>query len=399
MVVWVVPETLEVTVTLYRDPQAATFDDKSWNFLVVNESRGRRSVVAAAPLELGRLAGVGETPLNLTLRPRSRRVTAATLRLRLRGVVLREGHPTDEDMQSVTSLSPPGDVADLGDFESDPSLGTRRDPPEPGGDSEPPPEITAGPPGGRGALLAWCQGVTAGYRGVAVTDFGGSWSSGLGFCALLHRLRPREIDFDALDPRDHRGNNKRGGPREAPPETPPDPRSDVSEGGPQMSPPETPPDPRSDVSEGGPQETLPETPLDPRSGSIEEGTPPESRSDVTEGGPQTTPPGTPPPPPSGSSEEGPQEPPGDPQTPPETQTGTPPEPQISVTEGGPQETPADSRGDVTEGEPQETPADPRSDVTEGEPQEIPPDPPQPCPTERGAPPDPQPPPDPPHPHN
>ncbi|CAN8177835.1 unnamed protein product [Coccothraustes coccothraustes] len=44
------------------DPQAAAFDDKTWNFLVVNESRGRRSVVAAAPLELGRLAGVGTPP-------------------------------------------------------------------------------------------------------------------------------------------------------------------------------------------------------------------------------------------------------------------------------------------------------------------------------------------------
>ncbi|XP_039428618.1 EH domain-binding protein 1-like protein 1 [Corvus cornix cornix] len=101
-------------------PQAATFDDKSWNFLVLNESRGRRSVVAGAPLELGRLAGVGDTALSLSLRPRSPKVTAATLRLRLRGLVLLEGHPTDEDMQSVTSLSPPGDVADLGDFESDP---------------------------------------------------------------------------------------------------------------------------------------------------------------------------------------------------------------------------------------------------------------------------------------
>ncbi|XP_066196284.1 EH domain-binding protein 1-like protein 1, partial [Sylvia atricapilla] len=169
MVVWVVPETLEVVVTLYRDPQGATFDDKSWSFLVVNESRGRRSVVASAPLDLGRLAGLGDTPVSLSLRPRTRKVTTATLRLRLRGLVLMEGHPTDEDMQSVTSLCPPGDVADLGDFESDPedeggaqraggappvprappprrdppTLGTRSDPPEPGGDTEPLPQPPA----------------------------------------------------------------------------------------------------------------------------------------------------------------------------------------------------------------------------------------------------------------
>nr|XP_041567852.1 EH domain-binding protein 1-like protein 1 [Taeniopygia guttata] len=420
MVVWVVPETLEVVVTLYRDPQATTFDDKIWNFLVVNESRGRRSVVAAAPLELGRLAGVGDTPVSLSLRPRSRKVTTATLRLRLRGLVLLEGHPTDEDMRSVTSLSPSGDVADLGDFESDPedeggappappapppsgdppNLGTRRDPPEPGGDPETPPEISADPPGGRGALLAWCRGVTAGYRGVAVTDFGGSWSSGLGFCALLHRLRPREIDFDALDPRDPRGNNKRafdafaalGVPRlldpsdmetpdplgvmtflsqvrailGTPPGTPPDPRSGSSEGGPRetpqdpQNPPETqtgtPPDPQSDVIEGGPQTTPPGTPPDPQI-SVTEGepqepprhprtppetqteTPPDPQSDITEGGPQTTPPGTPPELQIGVSEGGAQEPP---QTPPETQTGTPMDPQISISEGGPKLTPPGS---------------------------------------------------------
>ncbi|XP_039910103.1 EH domain-binding protein 1-like protein 1 [Hirundo rustica] len=472
MVVWVVPETLEVVVTLYRDPQATAFDDKSWNFLVVNESRGRRSVVAAAPLELGRLAGLGDTPMSLALRPRTRKVTAATLRLRLRGLVLMEGHPTDEDMQSVTSLSPPGDVADLGDFESDPedeggphrvggappaprappprgdppTLGTQRHPPEPGGDSEPPPKITAGPPGGRGALLAWCRGVTAGYPGVSITDFGGSWSSGLGFCALLHRLRPLEIDFDALDPRDHRGNNRRafdafaalGVPRlldpsdmetpdslgvmtflsqvrallGTPPGTPPDPRSGSAEGGPQETPKEPPPDPRSgsieeetppespsDVIEGRPQMTPPETPPEPRSDVIEEGpqmtppeTPPEPRSDVIEEGPQMTPPGTPPEPQSGSSEEEPQEPP---QTPPETQTGTPPEPQISATEGGPQETPPDppQLSPIEEGAPPDpslSPVDgglplepPQFGDSEGEPPQDP--------TEGGQPPqDPQP---------
>ncbi|XP_072776307.1 EH domain-binding protein 1-like protein 1 [Taeniopygia guttata] len=450
MVVWVVPETLEVVVTLYRDPQATTFDDKIWNFLVVNESRGRRSVVAAAPLELGRLAGVGDTPVSLSLRPRSRKVTTATLRLRLRGLVLLEGHPTDEDMRSVTSLSPPGDVADLGDFESDPedeggappappapppsgdppNLGTRRDPPEPGGDPETPPEISADPPGGRGALLAWCRGVTAGYRGVAVTDFGGSWSSGLGFCALLHRLRPREIDFEALDPRDPRGNNKRafdafaalGVPRlldpsdmetpdplgvmtflsqvrailGTPPGTPPDPRSDIAEGGPQITPPGTSPEPQISVSEGGPQTAPP----NPRSGSSEGGpretlqdpqnppetqtrTPPDPQSEVTEGGPQTTPPGTPPEPQISVTEGGAQEPPRDPQTPPETQTETPPDPQISVSEGGLQTAPPDPRSDVTEGgsqiTPPGTPPDPQSDVIEGGPQTTPP----------GTPPDPQ----------
>ncbi|XP_068524577.1 EH domain-binding protein 1-like protein 1 [Anas acuta] len=104
MVVWVVPESVDVVVTLYRDPHATTYDEKEWTFLVENESRGRRSVVAGAALDLGRLVGPEPTRLALPLRPRSRKVAAASLRLSLCATLLHEGHPTDEDMRSVASL-------------------------------------------------------------------------------------------------------------------------------------------------------------------------------------------------------------------------------------------------------------------------------------------------------
>uniref|UniRef100_A0AC35EXZ8 EH domain-binding protein 1 n=1 Tax=Panagrolaimus sp. PS1159 TaxID=55785 RepID=A0AC35EXZ8_9BILA len=49
-------------------------------------------------------------------------------------------------------------------------------------------------------LLDWCQRVTAGYKGVKLTDFSRSWRSGLGFCAILHRYDPTLIgDFEQLD--------------------------------------------------------------------------------------------------------------------------------------------------------------------------------------------------------
>ncbi|XP_075299042.1 F-actin-monooxygenase MICAL1 isoform X2 [Opisthocomus hoazin] len=51
-------------------------------------------------------------------------------------------------------------------------------------------------------LLSWCQASTAGYRGVAVTNFTTSWTSGLALCALVHRFRPDLVDFDSVDPRD-----------------------------------------------------------------------------------------------------------------------------------------------------------------------------------------------------
>ncbi|XP_069732050.1 F-actin-monooxygenase MICAL1 isoform X1 [Phaenicophaeus curvirostris] len=51
-------------------------------------------------------------------------------------------------------------------------------------------------------LLSWCQASTAGYRGVAVTDFTTSWTSGLALCALVHRFRPDLLDFDSVDPQD-----------------------------------------------------------------------------------------------------------------------------------------------------------------------------------------------------
>ncbi|NWT02613.1 MICA3 monooxygenase, partial [Mionectes macconnelli] len=51
-------------------------------------------------------------------------------------------------------------------------------------------------------LLSWCQASTAGYRGVAVTNFTTSWTSGLALCALIHRFRPDLVDFDSVDTQD-----------------------------------------------------------------------------------------------------------------------------------------------------------------------------------------------------
>ncbi|KAM9461359.1 F-actin-monooxygenase MICAL2 isoform 2-T2 [Clarias gariepinus] len=55
-------------------------------------------------------------------------------------------------------------------------------------------------------LLTWCQKQTEGYRGVSVTDLNSSWTSGLAFCALIHRFRAHLIDYDSLNEEDSATN-------------------------------------------------------------------------------------------------------------------------------------------------------------------------------------------------
>ncbi|XP_057582769.1 EH domain-binding protein 1-like protein 1 isoform X6 [Hippopotamus amphibius kiboko] len=308
-VVWMVPENVDISVTLYRDPHVDQYEAKEWTFVIENESKGQRKVLATAEVDLARHAGpvLAQVPLRLRLKPKSVKVVQAELSLTLSGVLLREGRATDDDMQSLASLMSmkPSDVGNLEDFaESDeeeangpggpearahvPQPDTPRElktlceeeeegrfPPRqaaasPSGaeDASPAPaqEAEAGVSGtdkgkeaegnvpeaslieaqvarGAGAgvprpsgasspeepeedrrlpgsqtppapvsfshsLLQWCQEVTAGYRGVRVTNFTTSWRNGLAFCAILHRFYPDKMDFASLDPLNVKQNNK-----------------------------------------------------------------------------------------------------------------------------------------------------------------------------------------------
>ncbi|VDP70034.1 unnamed protein product, partial [Echinostoma caproni] len=51
----------------------------------------------------------------------------------------------------------------------------------------------------RQSLLDWCRTATAGYPGVFVRDFTDSWRDGRAFLALIHRYKPRLIDFRRVD--------------------------------------------------------------------------------------------------------------------------------------------------------------------------------------------------------
>uniref|UniRef100_A0A8C1J145 EH domain binding protein 1-like 1b n=1 Tax=Cyprinus carpio TaxID=7962 RepID=A0A8C1J145_CYPCA len=125
MVVWPVPENVDITVTLYRDPHADEFEDKEWTFFIENETaKGSRKVLASVDLNMKKFASAthSQTDLMLKMKPLSVKVVEATLKLSLSCVFLKEGKATDEDMQSLASLMSvkPTDIGNLDDFnESD----------------------------------------------------------------------------------------------------------------------------------------------------------------------------------------------------------------------------------------------------------------------------------------
>ncbi|XP_043374455.1 EH domain-binding protein 1-like protein 1 isoform X2 [Dermochelys coriacea] len=120
MVVWMVPENVDIMVTLYRDPHVEEYEDKEWTFVIENESKGHRKVLASADVNLQRFARPtpAQAELKLKLKPRSVKVVAATLQLTLSCIFLHEGKATDEDMQSLASLMSvkPSDIGNLDDF-------------------------------------------------------------------------------------------------------------------------------------------------------------------------------------------------------------------------------------------------------------------------------------------
>uniref|UniRef100_A0A3P9ANI5 EH domain binding protein 1 like 1 n=1 Tax=Esox lucius TaxID=8010 RepID=A0A3P9ANI5_ESOLU len=124
MVVWPVPENIDISVTLFRDLHSDVFEDKDWTFVIESETKGQRKVLASVDVNMKKFASATPTQQDLTLKmkPLSVKVVEATLKLSLSCVFLREGKATDEDMQSLASLMSvkPTDIGNLDDFnESD----------------------------------------------------------------------------------------------------------------------------------------------------------------------------------------------------------------------------------------------------------------------------------------
>ncbi|KAM6179222.1 EH domain-binding protein 1 isoform 4-T4 [Erethizon dorsatum] len=124
VVVWPVPENIEITVTLFKDPHAEEFEDKEWTFVIENESlSGRRKALATSSINMKQYASPmpTQTDVKLKFKPLSKKIVSATLQFSLSCIFLREGKATDEDMQSLASLMSmkQADIGNLDDFEED----------------------------------------------------------------------------------------------------------------------------------------------------------------------------------------------------------------------------------------------------------------------------------------
>nr|XP_019955745.1 PREDICTED: uncharacterized protein LOC109637663 isoform X6 [Paralichthys olivaceus] len=131
LVIWQVPESLDVTVTLFKEPTAEEFEDKDWTFVIENETKGRRKVLASVDVNMKKFASVtpAQYDVTLKLKPLSVKVLECTLKLNLSCIFLKEGKATDEDMQSLASLMSmkQSDIGNLDDFiDSDDEAGEER---------------------------------------------------------------------------------------------------------------------------------------------------------------------------------------------------------------------------------------------------------------------------------
>ncbi|KAK2189022.1 hypothetical protein NP493_110g03015 [Ridgeia piscesae] len=110
LIIWPVPENVEITVTLFRDTRQSDFEDKDWTFVIQDQDKkGRRKILASATINMKNY--VSEIPtqseVKLTLKPATKKVVAASLTLTL----------SDEDMQSIASLMSIGRVSDIGNLD------------------------------------------------------------------------------------------------------------------------------------------------------------------------------------------------------------------------------------------------------------------------------------------
>ncbi|OXA59855.1 EH domain-binding protein 1-like protein 1 isoform X2 [Folsomia candida] len=123
MIVWPIPESKEIMVTIFKDPRTGEYEDKDWNISLEDVSTGKPRPIANGTINIKAYAFDVPTQTNseLKLKPVSKKIVSASLKFNVSSCFIREGKATDEDMQSLASLmsSAPSDIAPLDDLDGD----------------------------------------------------------------------------------------------------------------------------------------------------------------------------------------------------------------------------------------------------------------------------------------
>lgn len=94
---WPVPDNHSITVTLFKDPRTHELEDKDWTFVLEDLSPlGKKRALASASINMRKYASIESTQQTfaITLRPLTKKITAAEIELTISCVFLREGKAT-----------------------------------------------------------------------------------------------------------------------------------------------------------------------------------------------------------------------------------------------------------------------------------------------------------------
>jgi len=123
MIVWPIPESKEVIVTIFKDPRTGEYEDKDWNIALEDMSTGKPRPLANGTVNIKDFACdvPTQTSSEIKLKPVSKKIVSASVKFSVSSCFIREGKATDEDMQSLASLmsSTHNDIAPLDELEAD----------------------------------------------------------------------------------------------------------------------------------------------------------------------------------------------------------------------------------------------------------------------------------------
>uniref|UniRef100_H2ZFU1 C2 NT-type domain-containing protein n=1 Tax=Ciona savignyi TaxID=51511 RepID=H2ZFU1_CIOSA len=113
-------ETLEISVTLFKDANSTDFEAKEWVIVLENEAtNGKRKAIATSRVDMTQyVSDVPAAQFNvIQLKPLSAKLKSASLSLSFTCVFISEGLATEADLASMADSSMTEDTINLGDID------------------------------------------------------------------------------------------------------------------------------------------------------------------------------------------------------------------------------------------------------------------------------------------